>query len=1158
MKIADFDFDDVPAAGSAPAAPAPGRATVTERFAGVMAWASGRVAVADEEGSLTYAELDRLSDRIACFVHSLDLGPEAVVGVMFGRRRDFAAAALGVIKAGAVYAPIEPELPLASRRRLLDLCGARLLISTADLAGDLHRLQWFCPGLAHVLALDAEEIDALVENPGALMNLELWEHLAGEGADDILAGGWKSAFSGQPLPAEAMTNFGRNARRKVAALIRPGARALEIGCASGFTMRQVAPLCGSYLATDIARRNLDRIEAYALAHGLGQVTTRQLAARDVDVYPPGSFDLVILNSVVESFPGFAYLRDVLDKVLTLLAPGGAVFLGSIWDLDRKDALAADLAAYARDHAGQGLPARRDMADDLYVSADFFRDFAAERGGLALDFSAVDAPLFDPAPYQFDLVLRPDPAQPASRPARQRHDTRALAAQPGGPPAMAISPEQAAYVIFTSGTTGQPKAVVNEHRSLVNLAQAIDQIVFAQMQPEAGLNISCNASFAFDASVHQIFIGLLNGHAVHISGAEARREPARLHAFAEAHRLDLLELTPSFMALMVDYWREQGLATNARTCILGGEALSAELVRAFFALPGHADVRLINAYGPTECCVAVSHYDLTARNWQELLPPPIGRVIPGVRVEVRDQAGRALPEGVPGQIVIGGEGVGRGYLGDAELTARRFVADAQGGRWYQSGDLGRWLPGGLLQFMGREDRQVKIRGNRIELAEVEAAINAHPLVKRVAVVAIDPHGDGNRLLAAYVVPRPGFDPAALKAELDASQPSYLVPSWLVAVDEIPLNANGKVDEARLPRPAQAAARPPARPLAGETEERLADIWSAVLQVKVDDADADFFSLGGHSVLAVRLLAEVERAFGLRLPLAELFTCPSVAKLAQRIEAGQREGAWSPLVPVNAAGTRPPMLCFHPVGGNVICYQDLAQRLGPDQPVYMVQALGLEEGHALLPSVEDMAAAYLRAIRSGLPEGPLVFAGWSFGGVLAWEAARQWRKTGGRVQAVLILDAVAVPDSVRELLRKDEADYLATLFHELGLVDADELRRLGPDARLDYLLQAGRTGNLLPEGMDREGMRRLLGVFQNNALAAVRYKAQPQAGRALLVRPKVATRATPGLAGDDTNGWGALAEGGLELCWMEGNHNQMLQSPNINELVEHVRRHLDALA
>ncbi|MFH1059437.1 MAG: AMP-binding protein, partial [Pseudomonadota bacterium] len=431
MKIADFDFDDAPAPEpTAAAAGAHARTTVTERFAAVMAWASGRVAVADEEGSLTYAELDRLSDRIARFVHGLDLGPKAVVGIMCGRRRGFVAAALGVIKAGAAYAPIEPELPLASRRRLLDLCGARLLISTADLAGDLHRLQWLCPGLTHILAMDAGEIDALVESPGALMSLELWDHLAGDGADDILAGGWKSAFSGQPLPAEAMANFGKNARRKAAPLIKPGARVLEIGCASGFTMRQVAPLCGSYLATDIARRNLERVEAYALAHGLDQVTTRQLAAHDVDVHPPGSFDLVIINSVVESFPGYAYLRDVLAKVLALLAPGGAVFLGSIWDLQRRDALAADLAAYARDHAGRGLPARRDMADDLYVPADFFRDYAAERGGLALEFSAVEAPLFDPAPYQFDLILRPDPTQAPAAPGRRRHDACALGAQPG--------------------------------------------------------------------------------------------------------------------------------------------------------------------------------------------------------------------------------------------------------------------------------------------------------------------------------------------------------------------------------------------------------------------------------------------------------------------------------------------------------------------------------------------------------------------------------------------------------------------------------------------------------------------------------------------------------------------------------------------------------
>jgi amino acid adenylation domain-containing protein len=1146
MKIGDLFLD---AGVSAPAAPAaPPEDSIPAVFARMAAAFPDRIAVADETGALTYAELDRLSDRIARFVGGLGLAAETPVGLMFDRDRRFAAAALGTMKAGCAYVPVDPVLPPERRRRILDLSGAPLAISQSSLARDLHRLQWQCPALTHVLLIDAETVDEVVESPGVMMNGELWEHLAGDAADDIAAGGWKSAFTGDPIPAEAMAAFGDNARRKAAALLHPGARVLEIGCASGFTMRHVAPLAAAYLATDIARRNVERVENHARAHGLTQVSARQIAAHDIDVFPAGSFDLIVLNSVIENFPGFSYLRQVLDKAMALLAPGGAVLAGSVWDLDRRDAYLADLRNFARDHAGEGYRTRLDFPEDLFVPRAFFSDWAAERGGTRLEFGAVEAPGFEPARYAYDLVIRADETAPAATPVKFRHGGDALASTAPLPPPPA--PDRLAYVIFTSGTTGDPKGAMIEHRSVVNLARHVGETLFAPLRPERGLNVSCIASFAFDSSVKQLFATLLNGHSVHLPGEEAKRDPARLHAFIEERRLDLCDPTPSLFGLLVDHWSETGTATSARTFLLGGEAVAADLLRRFYALPGHRDARVVNAYGPTETCVAACQHVMTAASWSEILPPPIGVPLRGVRIEVCDAAGRPLPEGIPGEIRIGGAGVGRGYLNDPEQTARRFVRDAEGHRWYRSGDLGRWLPGGVLAFLGREDRQVKIRGNRIELAEVEAAIAAHPLVRRAAVAAVDPGGDGNPILAAYIVPHEGFDVAACKAELDARLPPFMVPSWLTTVAELPLSSNGKLDETRLPRPSLAPSAKPVRPPADETEKRLAALWSEVLGFPVEDAEADFFTLGGHSVLAVRLLSKIQAAFDLRLPLADLFAHSTVARLAQRIAARTRQSDWQPVVAINREGGKTPIVCFHPVGGNVLCYQPLAELLGPDRPLFMVQSFGLEAGQPLLPTVEDMAAAYLDALRGHLPEGPVILAGWSFGGQIAFEAARQTARAGGTVRAVLLFDAIAVPDPVREMLRKDEAEYLAALFDELGIVDAETLRPLAPEQRLDLLLERGRGSNLLPDDTDRAGMRRLLGVFQNNALAAVRYRPRPIEGRLLLVRPRIPTPAAPGIPGDDFNGWKPLAGGGVDLRWIDGTHGQMLQPPHVADLARHV--------
>ncbi|WP_417843134.1 AMP-binding protein [Thalassospira sp.] len=1163
MKIADFDFDTIETSRNAETTKLEATiASIVVRFADIARSFPDRVAIVDENASLTYGALDRDSNRIAQFITSLELAKTAPLGIMTGRNQHYITAVLGVLKAGHAFVPLDPTVPLVRRAAMVRNAGIALVLADSAHIGDLHQLQWRCQGLAHVLCVNHSNIDALSEMPGSLMSVELWDHLAGDDADNIQAGGWKSAFTGQPIAQSAMDAFGANARNKITDLVSKDAHVLEIGCASGFTMKHVAPVVGRYVATDLSRRNVERTEALAIESGMRHVVGRQLGAHDIDVYEPGSFDLVILNSVIENFPGFGYLRQVLAKAARLLKPNGAIYLGNVWDADSKEQYLADLAMFARDNAGKGYDTRLDFLEDLFVPEAFLKDWVAEQGGFVAQRSAIAAPGFDPAPYTFDCVLRPDSAVKPALGQKRRYDSTHLARQVDDAVAGATNAHDLAYILFTSGTTGIPKGVMVEHGSVVNLAQSVFD---TQLDPikhhdsNRPLNLSCVAPFAFDGSIVQIFAAILNGQSLYIPGLETRTDPESLHRFITDHEIDQLDATPSLFSLLLDYWQESGLHCGARMVVLGGEVVSADLVETFFASAQHGNCKLVNAYGPTECCVSSAQYVMTSHNYRQILPPPIGKAIQGVVIDICDDQGRVLPDGVPGEIRIGGAGVARGYLNDMAQTGQKFVINADGDRWYRSGDIGRRRSDGEIVFVGREDGQVKVRGNRLELGEVENALCRHPLVRRATVTLRAGRVANSADIVAYLVVDAGFEAASCRSMLEQSLPAYMVPGHLICVADIPLTISGKVDLSKLPAPDEKSDlrnAKPAKPLSNDLERTVAGLMSAVLDCRIEDADADFFEQGGHSVLAVQFLSKINHMTDVKIPLSDLFSCSSVAKLAARIEDRQKEQyAKSPIVSVNAEGSAIPMVCFHPVGGNILCYQNLARELGPEQPIYMVEAQGLEEGQTLYPSVEEMVAAYLPHIRNALPEGPVHLTGWSFGGLLTFEAAYRLQQSGVDVRGVYLLDAVAVPDSVREILRKDEAEYLADMFSELGLLDVDMLRAMTPEQRIDYLLVRGKDSDLLPQSADRSVIRRLLAVFQNNALAAIHY-VPPKLDDidVLLVRPTTASLAAPGIDGDPYSGWEQFVGANLTLKWVSGTHGSMMMAPDIVGVAKCIREQL----
>ena len=461
----------------------------------------------------------------------------------------------------------------------------------------------------------------------------------------------------------------------------------------------------------------------------------------------------------------------------------------------------------------------------------------------------------------------------------------LAAERAENPAAAGTPEGLAYVIYTSGSTGRPKGVMNTHRGVVNR--------LAWMQGEFGIGpgdvVLQKTPFSFDVSVWELFWPLRQGAHLVMARPDGHRDPAYLREMIERRGVTTLHFVPSMLQPFVEA-ADAGRCPSLARVVCSGEALSAELARRFRErFP--PSVSLHNLYGPTEAAVDVSAW--TCGGAEPSGTVPIGRPVWNTRLYVLDAALRPVPIGVPGELCIGGVQVARGYLGRPGLTAERFVPDplgpVAGARLYRTGDRARWRDDGVLEFLGRLDAQVKVRGFRVEPGEVEAALRGHPAVRDCAVAA---RGDApdDRRLAAYVVPAAPVDAPALLAYLRARLPEHMVPSAVVLLDSLPLSPSGKVDRGRLPAPQYAPAEPYAAP-ATPVEERLAEIWASLLEVKRVGRHDGFFELGGHSLLMVRLAARLHEALGREVPVVDLFRFATVARLAEHLE-GDGGGGGAP--------------------------------------------------------------------------------------------------------------------------------------------------------------------------------------------------------------------------------------------------------------------------
>ncbi|MFJ4581858.1 amino acid adenylation domain-containing protein [Streptomyces echinatus] len=561
----------------------------------------------------------------------------------------------------------------------------------------------------------------------------------------------------------------------------------------------------------------------------------------------------------------------------------------------------------------------------------------------------------------------------------------------------LRPDDAAYVIYTSGSTGRPKGVVVAHRAVANLSAWAGRA----FSPDVFSAALATTSATFDVSVSDLILPLLHGGSI-----EVVRDVLAL-ADGDRTEASLVCTAPSAMSA--------ALATGRRlrigTVILVGEAVTPRLMHDLrAAAPG---VRIANLYGPTEACVyATEWYD----DGNAAGVAPIGRALTNYRTYVLDHGMNPVPAGVTGELYLAGAGLARGYSGRPGMTAERFVACPFGGageRMYRTGDLVRWRFDGQLEFVGRVDDQVKIRGQRAEPGEAEAVLARHDSVAQVAVI---PRRDqqGDTMLVAYAVPVDGreAEPAELIEFARRELPGHLVPSAVVPLERLPLTASGKLDRRMLPAPGavqSAAGRGPR----DAREQALCDLFAEVVGVPAVGIDDSFFELGGHSLLATRLVAKARDRLGIELAVRTLFEAPTVAALTERLDATgpERSGEDSlqVLLPLRAEGSRPPLFCVHPATGLGWVYAGLLGQLEKDQPLYAIQARGLDGRGGYAASVDEMADDYLARIREVQPHGPYQLMGWSSGGAVAHAIAGLLRDQGERVHLLAMLDTtVPGPD------------------------------------------------------------------------------------------------------------------------------------------------------
>jgi len=725
------------------------------------------------------------------------------------------------------------------------------------------------------------------------------------------------------------------------------------------------------------------------------------------------------------------------------------------------------------------------------------------------------------------------------------------------------PEDLAYIIYTSGSTGNPKGVMIDHRGAVNTVLDVNQR-FGICAQDRLLALS---KLSFDLSVFDIFGLLAAGGTIVLPEASLALDASHWAQLVVSEKVTVWNTVPALMQLLVEQAQNgESIGKTLRVVMMSGDWIPVHLPAQIRKLLPQA--KIMSLGGATEASIWSILYPIEEipADWKSV---PYGKPMFNQTFHILNAAKAPCPVWVPGQLHIGGIGLAKGYWQDERKTNASFgLNPVTGERLYRTGDLGRYLPDGNIEFLGREDFQVKVQGYRIELGEIEARLQAFPGVEN-CVVAVREDAPGEKRLVGYVILAQGtaLDPSALREHLRLRLPEYMVPSAFVAVSEFPLTINGKVNRKALPAPMMVSAGTVSDSDAprDSLELQLTQLWEKILNVRPIGLRHNFFDLGGNSLGAVRLFSEMRKLFGRGFPLSVLFQAPTVEKLADLIRKDGWAPHWTSLVPIQPGGSKPPFFCVHGGGGNVLIYRELARYLGADYPFYGLQARGLDGNAEYLTTTEAMAECYLNEIRELQPEGPYYLGGFCMGGQVAVEIAQRLIREGQQVNLLFVIDAHNFNGIPPEFTLREKVENLGhkIKFHSLNVWQLDlknKISYLGEKTKIFLRRETERFRvkmvHLLKLNPHRDVVRGTREEFIEdiNDRAFLAYVPEVYPGKMTICKP----RRNYAFLRDPFHGWGEIAVGGLEIIELPSNPGGIFLEPYVQTLAERLREQINHAA
>ena len=736
------------------------------------------------------------------------------------------------------------------------------------------------------------------------------------------------------------------------------------------------------------------------------------------------------------------------------------------------------------------------------------------------------------------------------------------------PGLPTKQDQLAYVIYTSGSTGTPKGILGLHKGAINRFQWM-----WNRYPFTPTDVCCHKTWInFVDSIWEIFGPLLKGiPAVIFSDEIVKDTRLFVQALAENH-VTRIVLVPSLLSVILDTVQDahQSLP-DLGFWVSSGEAISLELVKRFYSQ--FPDACLLNLYGSSEASADSTFYEVPKS--LVLASVPIGKPISNTQAYILDTNLQLAPVGNQGELFIGGAGLARGYLNHADWTAERFIANPFSPeispRLYRTGDLARYLPDGNIEYLGRIGSQVKIRGMRVELEEVEMMLCKHPAVQDAVVWWIMDAADTKRLIA-YFKPKDTQENNAQLAVPNFRQflakwlPEYMIPAQFVPIEHFPLTSSGKVNYRALPLPVSDSLEHKADIIQphDQIERKMLNLWEEVLEQSPISIQDNFFDIGGHSLLAIQLFTRIEREFGQRVPIISIFRTPTIEGLAEVIRSGKVYDSPPVLIPMQQNGTRPPFFCIHGFGGGVTGYYDLAQLMGEDQPFIGVQAKGIDSQETPHSDVVEMASYYLAAIRAAQPKGPYYLGGYCYGGVVAFEIARQLESLGEEIALLAVFEGYAPIRAETRIYLKPRyiLNFIKNVpywLHDFRQISGNQkvarvtiaLRFLG---RSLFGVKNKSSWLVINDAVDNvdqipEQYRALMEIHLN---AMLQYTPHPIKSKLTLFRVRGLSLFR---AFDPTMGWSRLTKSGVKIEFIDGAHFNITARPQVESLARRLKANIE---